>query len=115
MMVVCVLFLFQAEDGIRDATVTGVQTCALPISLRADARVAEASSISFDCFRLSAVPFRLSARSATFFTVSAPWLTILLKSVGSRSEERRVGKRVEIGGGRVSCEETSSRGTWAQL
>src|SRR6266542_2299559 len=25
-------FLFQAEDGIRDATVTGVQTCALPIS-----------------------------------------------------------------------------------
>src|SRR5207245_6752415 len=26
------LFFFQAEDGIRDATVTGVQTCALPIS-----------------------------------------------------------------------------------
>src|SRR6266852_715691 len=30
-------FFFQAEDGIRDATVTGVQTCALPISsCRAD-------------------------------------------------------------------------------
>src|SRR2546430_8123009 len=30
----CVLFFFffQAEDGIRDLTVTGVQTCALPIS-----------------------------------------------------------------------------------
>src|SRR5207245_951900 len=27
-------FFFQAEDGIRDATVTGVQTCALPISSR---------------------------------------------------------------------------------
>src|SRR5690554_7014881 len=27
-------FFFQAEDGIRDADVTGVQTCALPISLR---------------------------------------------------------------------------------
>src|SRR5205085_7053847 len=27
-------FFFQAEDGIRDLTVTGVQTCALPISLR---------------------------------------------------------------------------------
>src|SRR5207245_8640484 len=27
-------FFFQAEDGIRDATVTGVQTCALPISRR---------------------------------------------------------------------------------
>src|SRR5207248_7743536 len=27
-------FFFQAEDGIRDRTVTGVQTCALPISPR---------------------------------------------------------------------------------
>src|SRR2546430_10849688 len=27
------LFFFQAEDGIRDLTVTGVQTCALPIFL----------------------------------------------------------------------------------
>src|SRR5256886_12479859 len=27
-----VVFFFQAEDGIRDLTVTGVQTCALPIS-----------------------------------------------------------------------------------
>src|SRR5215813_14371417 len=27
-------FFFQAEDGIRDADVTGVQTCALPIWLR---------------------------------------------------------------------------------
>src|SRR6266516_7088086 len=26
------VFFFQAEDGIRDRTVTGVQTCALPIS-----------------------------------------------------------------------------------
>src|SRR2546429_3869434 len=26
------LFFFQAEDGIRDVAVTGVQTCALPIS-----------------------------------------------------------------------------------
>src|SRR5256885_9890158 len=28
-------FFFQAEDGIRDYKVTGVQTCALPIYLRA--------------------------------------------------------------------------------
>src|SRR2546430_10331981 len=27
-------FFFQAEDGIRDLTVTGVQTCALPILVR---------------------------------------------------------------------------------
>src|SRR5436189_271972 len=26
------VFFFQAEDGIRDTSVTGVQTCALPIS-----------------------------------------------------------------------------------
>src|SRR5438067_12360755 len=29
-----VVFFFQAEDGIRDRNVTGVQTCALPISSR---------------------------------------------------------------------------------
>src|SRR5690606_40944429 len=28
----CLFFFFQAEDGIRDFHVTGVQTCALPIS-----------------------------------------------------------------------------------
>src|SRR5437868_7539432 len=31
-----VIFFFQAEDGIRDRNVTGVQTCALPISGRDD-------------------------------------------------------------------------------
>src|SRR2546427_6845268 len=31
MSVVLTIFFFQAEDGIRDLTVTGVQTCALPI------------------------------------------------------------------------------------
>src|SRR5260221_3669495 len=30
---ICCIFFFQAEDGIRDHCVTGVQTCALPISL----------------------------------------------------------------------------------
>src|SRR2546430_2119705 len=34
-------FFFQAEDGIRDLTVTGVQTCALPISLAKSATVRE--------------------------------------------------------------------------
>src|SRR5256886_564919 len=36
-------FFFQAEDGIRDLTVTGVQTCALPISRIATARAQVAS------------------------------------------------------------------------
>src|SRR2546421_13021028 len=31
MICVCFFFFFQAEDGIRDLIVTGVQTCALPI------------------------------------------------------------------------------------
>src|SRR5437016_6097655 len=31
-MLLCFFFFFQAEDGIRDWSVTGVQTCALPIS-----------------------------------------------------------------------------------
>src|SRR5690625_2936156 len=34
-----VVFFFQAEDGIRDGHVTGVQTCALPISQRPRHRV----------------------------------------------------------------------------
>src|SRR6266516_7445220 len=32
MLYLMCFFFFQAEDGIRDRTVTGVQTCALPIS-----------------------------------------------------------------------------------
>src|SRR3712207_9576276 len=39
----CCSFFFQAEDGIRDIGVTGVQTCALPISGR---RPAAAGRIS---------------------------------------------------------------------
>src|SRR2546430_6828736 len=31
MILIIIIFFFQAEDGIRDLTVTGVQTCALPI------------------------------------------------------------------------------------
>src|SRR5688572_3663338 len=47
-------FFFQAEDGIRDLTVTGVQTCALPIfdanSLRS--LDPEENSFTFDLFQL---------------------------------------------------------------
>src|SRR5256884_316233 len=38
-----VLFFFQAEDGIRDVAVTGVQTCALPISSRGARHLANAT------------------------------------------------------------------------
>src|SRR5207245_8180117 len=36
---------FQSEDGIRDATVTGVQTCALPISAQKSRRSCEHSVV----------------------------------------------------------------------
>src|SRR5260370_36892060 len=40
----CIIFFFffQAEDGIRDSSVTGVQTCALPILLQSSEKFAEA-------------------------------------------------------------------------
>src|SRR6266511_5243696 len=37
----CFFFFFQAEDGIRDFHVTGVQTCALPIFIGAGEKLAE--------------------------------------------------------------------------
>src|SRR5258708_17772719 len=50
-MIVC-CFFFQAEDGIRDDLVTGVQTCALPISLtvriRQNLRVSGGSAVERD-------------------------------------------------------------------
>src|SRR6266478_3899537 len=42
-MIFCFFFFFQAEDGIRDLTVTGVQTCALPICR--DKRAVEAQLV----------------------------------------------------------------------
>src|SRR5690349_23099579 len=40
-----VLFFFQAEDGIRDLYVTGVQTCALPILARRAQSVSHGGAI----------------------------------------------------------------------
>src|SRR2546430_2842593 len=45
-------FFFQAEDGIRDLTVTGVQTCALPISRWTDLQPCVGSRLAeVECFR----------------------------------------------------------------
>src|SRR5690606_30617850 len=43
----CFFFFFQAEDGIRDFHVTGVQTCALPISVSKDPTVLVFSSVGY--------------------------------------------------------------------
>src|SRR5437879_10727732 len=43
-MLFCFFFFFQAEDGIRDTSVTGVQTCALPISKSTQSAVVTAGA-----------------------------------------------------------------------
>src|SRR2546421_9124000 len=48
----CFFFFFQAEDGIRDLIVTGVQTCALPIWRRHHAVVVAAQPDVVDAGRV---------------------------------------------------------------
>src|SRR5438876_2389160 len=69
-------FFFQAEDGIRDGRVTGVQTCALPSHLHGYGRSTHRNNYAL-----------------SFYRDDAADLTILLDSLNiERSEERRVGK-----------------------
>src|SRR5882762_1966401 len=42
-------FFFQPEDGIRDASVTGVQTCALPISFQFPPSLRRCSFLKWKC------------------------------------------------------------------
>src|SRR6266568_6629902 len=58
-----VFFFFQAEDGIRDGTVTGVQTCALPISRRRG-RSAALTPGPVSCPRGAVPPRRLPCAAA---------------------------------------------------
>src|SRR3712207_8273927 len=81
-------FFFQAEDGIRDIGVTGVQTCALPILQE---------SINSYMQLLNTPPFYVSEQSRegqqatqqTFQQASQRWMELAQQQ---RSEERRVGK-----------------------
>src|SRR2546422_6211950 len=70
-------FFFQAEDGIRDVAVTGVQTCALPISA-----IFGASPSAF-------APAATASAQARGFT---PPAFATSRTLRRRSEERRVGK-----------------------
>src|SRR2546430_15977579 len=56
-----VFFFFQAEDGIRDLTVTGVQTCALPISWSLLRARAGALGIPLDAFTQTDVHLHVPA------------------------------------------------------
>src|SRR5207249_6937718 len=72
-------FFFQAEDGIRDRNVTGVQTCALPICAWPWAIRSTASS---SCSRQPTASIGTCLR---------------LTTCPRRSEERRVGKECRSG------------------
>src|SRR2546430_3859131 len=89
---ICMFFFFQAEDGIRDLTVTGVQTCALPIYsnngrgiLRKSLRIARVGAIKdYKSFDRASIPQRNA------YAPTQPDRIVYLPL--PRSEERRVGK-----------------------
>src|SRR5262249_59937077 len=79
------VFFFQAEDGIRDWSVTGVQTCALPILRHVMWLQRRLLEQELDADRLA-----LRRHSLAVFDDEAGLL---------RSEERRVGEGGGVGGG----------------
>src|SRR2546421_1902931 len=87
-------FFFQAEDGIRDLIVTGVQTCALPISFLVIDDLHELTSpeaLAQLTRLLEKLPPHVHAILAT--RRSLPLRLHKLRLAGDlRSEERRVGK-----------------------
>src|SRR3712207_7143937 len=90
----CLLFLFfffQAEDGIRDIGVTGVQTCALPILVARMMVKDPAGRYQTPAEVVGALmPFAESSASAA--TIGRTQPSVMLDALASRSEERRVGK-----------------------
>src|SRR5690606_40266259 len=96
---------FQAEDGIRDFHVTGVQTCALPISAPRPATSRGAGGKTSRAARgcRARGGARRAApsldRSGAQLPPSSPPRRARRRRACSRSEERRVGK--ECGGGVV--------------
>src|SRR5436305_15006761 len=82
-------FFFQAEDGIRDADVTGVQTCALPISTAIERLLTWRELTD-----LTERAQRLAGQLGTWGAggTQAYFLTNEGGTHGPRSEERRVGK-----------------------
>src|SRR5207245_4422315 len=98
---------FQAEDGIRDATVTGVQTCALPICTKYKVQSYK-STKSVRVWGLSRGGgwMRVSVASSVSSCVACLVVALLAQifglsplAIGLRSEERRVGKGGRCGWG----------------
>src|SRR5256884_4819858 len=84
-------FFFQAEDGIRDVAVTGVQTCALPISKNLPGRKSDVQEsqwlMKLHTYGLLRNSFRPSPEIRVMRT---HWRQ--RNDLVQRSEERRVGK-----------------------
>src|SRR5689334_24551579 len=87
-------FFFQAEDGIRGGTVTGVQTCALPISRHGIKTHNAIKALHLDeLFGSKAggcVPGAKIEKLPSPFRAVQRWNAN--RKLGQRSEERRVGK-----------------------
>src|SRR2546422_1663181 len=82
-------FFFQAEDGIRDVAVTGVQTCALPISLAFRAKLNRRGQDQPDDLVATGEPGARGARRTRQGQGRERSLHLVTPR---RSEERRVGK-----------------------
>src|SRR2546421_9569138 len=86
------VFFFQAEDGIRDLIVTGVQTCALPISSRSPSGSARCRATGA-CRRGESSSRAAGRRSTPLRRAVTPSRRSRPCSLHrTRSEERRVGK-----------------------
>src|SRR2546430_15956759 len=85
------VFFFQAEDGIRDLTVTGVQTCALPIALAPGEWLGRRWPL--DVRRRKRGPQETQGRSGQQRRHAADGIPPEPEdALEKRSEERRVGK-----------------------
>src|SRR5688500_19850324 len=85
-----IYFFFQAEDGIRDYKVTGVQTCALPIYKTMTVNVTPTAKT---CTIPGSINIQaLGVDPQYTFTITGPG------GVNIRSEERRVGKECRYRG-----------------
>src|SRR5256885_11358874 len=85
-------FFFQAEDGIRDYKVTGVQTCALPICGKGQLGAAVDAARALGLEKLPIVSLA-KQQEEVFFPARPDPLQLSRRSPSlKRSEERRVGK-----------------------
>src|SRR2546430_6095400 len=86
-------FFFQAEDGIRDLTVTGVQTCALPIS-NGRRRPSSRSRRGISPRGCAGPPTRRSRSSRRAPRLFSPAREISPRRTGSRGKEVFVARRL---------------------